>query len=211
MTQQLPAVEVRTLSLPPYDNDCYVLVCPETQESIIVDAPSSADQIAAAAQGTVVRCIVVTHRHGDHWGALADLAQLTAAPVAYHPAEAEGIPVSLDMPLADGQELQFGRQRARVIHTPGHTPGSVCLAVGDLLLSGDTLFPGGPGNTRSAQDLAQIIQSITEKLFVLPDATRLLPGHGVPSVLGDEKRAYAGFAARPHPVALHGDVTWASS
>lgn len=211
MTQATPGFELQTLSLPPYDNNCYVLVCPVTRESIIIDAPSNAGTIAAAAAGTTVRYIVVTHRHGDHWGALADLAAATGAKVAYHLAEAGAIPVPQDVPLSDGQELVFGRQRARVIHTPGHTPGSICLAVGDALFSGDTLFPGGPGHSRTPADLHEALRSITEKLFILPDTTRLLPGHGADGSLGQEKQAYAAFAARSHPADLHGDVLWASS
>ncbi|MBI4498454.1 MAG: MBL fold metallo-hydrolase [Chloroflexi bacterium] len=211
MTQQTSDVQIQKLSLPPFDNNCYLLICPETRESIIIDAPSSPDQIVAAAQGTTVRYIIVTHRHGDHWGALADLKAATGAPVAYHPAEAEAIPVPPDVPLLDGEDLAFGRQQARVIHTPGHTPGSICLVLGGVLVSGDTLFPGGPGRSRTPADLQQIIQSLTEKLFALPDATKLLPGHGMDGVLGEEKRAYAAYAARPHPADLHGDVLWAAS
>lgn len=211
MSQLSTTIQVRKLSLPPYNNNCYLLVCPETSESIIVDAPSSADQIAAAAGGTTVRAIVVTHRHQDHWGGLADLAAMTGAPVAYHAAENGAIPIPAAIELLDGHDLVFGRRSATVIHTPGHTSGSICLLAGNLLLSGDTLFPGGPGRSRTPDDLRQVIRSITDRLFVLPDETRLLPGHGAESVLGPEKQAYAAFAARPHPPDLCGDVLWASS
>lgn len=204
-------IKFTKLQLPPYDNNCFILVCPETNESLIVDAPSNAEQIAAAAAGTKVRYIFVTHRHNDHWGALADLRRLTGAEVAYHPDDAEGIAVPPDVRLRDGQELVFGNQRGAVLHTPGHTPGSACLVLGDLLFSGDTLFPGGPGHSRTPDDLRTILDSITRRLFLMPDTTRLFPGHGADGVLGAEKAAYAEFAKRPHAPDLHGDVLWASS
>lgn len=206
-----PPVRLTKLQLPPYDNNCFILVCPDTNESLIVDAPSSADLIMAAAAGTKVRYIFVTHQHRDHWGALADLRRLTGAEVAYHPDDATGIPVPPDVRLRDGQELVFGNQRPTVLHTPGHTPGSSCLVLGDLLFSGDTLFPGGPGNSSSPQALATMIDAITRRLFVMPDMTKLFPGHGADGVLGEEKTAYAAFAQRPHAADLHGDVLWASS
>ena len=96
----------------------------------------------------------------------------------------------------------------KVIHTPGHTPGSVCYVVGKHLFSGDTLFPGGPGRSTSPEALQQTIESITEKLYALPDDTFLLPGHGQDSTLGISKEEYRAFAQRSHPADLSGDVLW---
>ncbi|MCX6022782.1 MAG: MBL fold metallo-hydrolase [Chloroflexi bacterium] len=204
-------VKLTRLRLPPYDNNCYILTCPETNESLIVDAPSNAEKITEAAAGTKVRYIFVTHRHQDHWGALADLRRLTGAEVAYHPDDTEGMPLAPDLALRDGQELAFGNQRPVLLHTPGHTPGSMCLTLGDMLISGDTLFVGGPGRTARPEDLRMIIGSITRRLFVMPDLTQILPGHGEGGPLGPEKTAYALFAMREHPADLRGDVSWAES
>ena len=96
----------------------------------------------------------------------------------------------------------------RVIHTPGHTPGSVCFLVGRYLIGGDTLFPGGPGHTDTPADLQQTIRSIVQRLYVLPDATLVLPGHGDETTIGASRHEYAVFASRPHPPDLCGDVLW---
>jgi glyoxylase-like metal-dependent hydrolase (beta-lactamase superfamily II) len=115
------------------------------------------------------------------------------------------------MPLSDGAEVRVGRATMRVIHTPGHTPGSLCLLVGGALITGDTLFPGGPGHSGSPEALREEIDSITSKLYTLPDDTMVLPGHGGATTIGASKAEYAQFASRPHPDDLHGDVLWAES
>jgi glyoxylase-like metal-dependent hydrolase (beta-lactamase superfamily II) len=115
----------------------------------------------------------------------------------------------IDRPLADGDEIPVGSLRVRAVHTPGHTPGSTCFIVGSNLLSGDTLFPGGPGRTQSPRDLEETIKSITTRLHTLPEDTAVLPGHGDNTTIGDSKREYAVFASRSHPPDLCGDVTWA--
>ncbi len=114
----------------------------------------------------------------------------------------------IDRPLADGDELSVGEVTGRAIHTPGHTPGSTCFLVGRFLIAGDTLFPGGPGHTNSPQELQQTIQSITQRLYALPDETVILPGHGDDTTIGRSKQEYAAFASRPHPPELCGDVLW---
>jgi glyoxylase-like metal-dependent hydrolase (beta-lactamase superfamily II) len=94
------------------------------------------------------------------------------------------------------------------LHTPGHTPGSVCFLTGKFLIAGDTLFPGGPGHTRSPEDFRQILDSIIHKLLPLPDDTLIYPGHGEATILQKEKQAVLGFSARPHKRGLCGDVLW---
>jgi len=98
-----------------------------------------------------------------------------------------------------------------VLHTPGHTPGSLCFLVGCYLISGDTIFPGGPGRTGSPDDFKQIINSITEKILVLPDDTQIYPGHGNSAVLKNEKEEFAVFCSRPHEPNLCGEVLWLST
>ena len=100
----------------------------------------------------------------------------------------------------------------RVIHTPGHTAGSICLYLdtvkGPALISGDTLFPGGPGRCDSNAALQQMIQSIVTKLHVLPEETLVYPGHGDDTTIADSKKQYAVYASREHAADQHGDVTW---
>jgi glyoxylase-like metal-dependent hydrolase (beta-lactamase superfamily II) len=161
-----------------------------------------------ALAGARVSRIIVTHRHADHWASIDALKQATGAPVACHAADREPYASKVDATLADGDEIAAGSLRVRVIHTPGHTPGSVCFLVAHQLLSGDTLFPGGPGRTGRPEDLQEEIRSITSRLFVLPDATLVHPGHGAGTTIGRAKEEYAAFASRAHPPDLCGDVTW---
>ena len=133
------------------------------------------------------------------------------APVACHMADAKGLPVRPDRLLEDGDTIAFGEIELNVIHTPGHTPGSICLFVETYLISGDTIFPGGPGKTGSPASFKQIMQSITEKIIPLPDETHIYPGHGDSTILVNEKREIQAFSSRPHPQGLFGDVLWLSS
>jgi glyoxylase-like metal-dependent hydrolase (beta-lactamase superfamily II) len=115
------------------------------------------------------------------------------------------------MELKDGDTIEVGKLKFKVLHTPGHTPGSLCFLVGKYLISGDTIFPGGPGKTGTPADFKQIVKSLDTRLFVLPDDIEVYPGHGEGTVLGKEKKAFAVFASKPHDANLFGDVLWLSS
>ncbi len=181
-------MQVTKITLGPMDNNVYVVVCPHTNESAVIDASHDAARIAEAAAGTSVQYILLTHGDADHIDALQDLRARLGVPVGIHPAEAGRLPTPPDFELTDGQEIAIGDIRLRVIHTPGHTPGSVCFYAGDTLIDGDTLFPGGPGATHDDKArFGQIIDSIREKLFVLPDNTAVRPGHGADTTIGAEK------------------------
>ena len=177
---------VRKIRVGDMENNTYVLECPETHEALLVDACSEPDKLLEGASGARVVAIVETHGDADHVGALERLVAELGVPVCAHPGDRYPTPV--DRELADSDELAFGRRRATVLHTPGHTPGSICLLVGSHLIAGDTLFPGGPGATHGdPQRFAQIITSIETKLFVLPDGTAVYPGHGDDTTIGREK------------------------
>jgi len=199
---------VKVGPLGPFANNAYVVIDPAVSEAAIVDLPAEGGKILDAAQGATITKILLTHTHPDHLFSYDLLKQATAAFVYCHPAEVRLPADRIDLPLAHGDQVAVGSLRLRVIHTPGHTPGSVCFLVGNLLIAGDTLFPGGPGHTDTPADLQQEIRSIVDRLYVLPDDTIVLPGHGDDTTIGACRREYAAFASRPHPPDLCGDVLW---
>ena len=199
---------VKVGPLGPFDNNAYVIQDRETGEAIIVDAPQDGERVLEALGDGKVKAIVVTHRHGDHWMSIDALKIATGARVLCHETDRGPYDSKVDATLADGDEISVGELRVRVVHTPGHTPGSLCFVVGSHLISGDTLFPGGPGRTGQPADLQREIESITTRLFELPDETLVHPGHGADGSIGASKREHAVFASREHPAALCGDVTW---
>ena len=203
-------LQIERLQLGPFGTNAYILLCPETKESAIVDAPAEADKIIARLKDTTPRYILLTHSHVDHIGAMAQLRQELKIPLAAHAADADVLSPPPEIMLEDGDTIEFGKIRMAVSHTPGHTPGSLCFITGGYLLSGDTLFPGGPGRTNTPADFARIVKSITEKIFTLDDNTQVYPGHGEPTTLKKEKDEFATFSSRPHHPDLCGDVLWLS-
>ena len=204
-------LRITRLELGPFGTNAYIVMCRATSDSIVVDAPAEADKILAQLAGTEPKYIVITHNHFDHIGALEELKTKLKLPVAVHPDDAVGLPVPPEIELKDGDIMEVGKLKLRVWHTPGHTPGSVCLALGKYLLSGDTIFPGGPGKTGTPADFRQIVKSIETRLFTLADDTEVYPGHGDGTILGKEKKEFAVFASKPHDPDLCGDVLWLSS
>ena len=195
-----------------WGNNFYVVADPLRNAAAIIDAAAEADKILDAVAGMDVLYILTTHRHSDHWGALEEVsAALPNAIVAATPADAGELPITPTLLLDDGDTLQIGTVPLQVITTPGHTPGSVSFITGRHLFSGDTLFPGGPGNSVSPEAFRQQITSITTKLYVRPDETIVYTGHGPGTTIGASKAEYAVFAAKPHPDDLHGDVLWMES
>ena len=111
--------------------------------------------------------------------------------------------------LNDGDRIVVGDNELTVVHTPGHTPGSLCFRFDRQAIVGDTLFPGGPGRSRTPAALAQILTSLKDKLFAWPDETVFYPGHGEGSTIGTIRSLFEAFMARPRPPDLCGDVEWA--
>jgi len=158
------AIKVFKTSCGPYDNNAYLIVCPQTDHSIIIDAPMWPQELLDEAKNTVVKAVLITHNHKDHLAGLKEIVDATGAPVQAHGEDAAALPIPPSSLVNDGDTITVGTITLKVIHTPGHTPGSVCYLVGNHLFSGDTLFPGGPGRSGSPQDLRQTIKNITEKL-----------------------------------------------
>jgi len=194
--------------LGPYDNNAYIIIDEATKRAIVVDAPIGSEATIEATRGSEVLMIVVTHRHRDHWAEIDVLKERLAAPVFCHEGDRAPYAEKVFDTLGDGAEIPLGESVVRVIHTPGHTPGSICLLVDGVLISGDTLFPGGPGRSDSPDALRQLVGSIASKLLTLPEDTAVYPGHGDNTTIAAAKREHAAFASRPHADDLSGDVTW---
>jgi glyoxylase-like metal-dependent hydrolase (beta-lactamase superfamily II) len=208
---QNETIQIERYELGPFGTNSYIITCLKTSDSIVVDAPGDAPKVLGQLQQTNPKYILMTHNHMDHTGALAELKSALNIPVAAHAADADRLPLTPDMLLVDSDGLTFGNIHFTVMHTPGHTPGSLCFYTEGYLISGDTLFPDGPGKTGSPADFRQIVESLQSKIFVLPDDTQVFPGHGNHTVLGKEKQAFEAFSARPHDPNLCGDVLWSKS
>jgi glyoxylase-like metal-dependent hydrolase (beta-lactamase superfamily II) len=179
-------VNVHKIEVGDMGNNVYILECPETHESLVIDGCFEAERILEAASATKVVGIVQTHGHSDHVQALPEIKE--ALGVEVMAGSGDDFPVQVARRLTDGERVTFGKREVEVLHTPGHSPGSICLLIGSQLISGDTLFPGGPGNTfGNEQAFEQIIGSLRSKLFTLPDETNVYPGHGDDTTIGAEK------------------------
>jgi glyoxylase-like metal-dependent hydrolase (beta-lactamase superfamily II) len=182
-------VKITKFSVGPYDNNVYLLTDRLSSRALLIDAANDADRILKEVEDVEVAAIVTTHGHGDHWQALDEVADATGAPTYLHPGDARMVPRPSDYIIEDEQRVLFGSAEVTLLHTPGHTPGSTCVLLGDRhLFSGDTLFPGGPGNTfGSAGAFRRIMRSLRERLFVLHDDTWVYPGHGDDTTIGAER------------------------
>ena len=181
-------VSIHKVVVGSYDNNVFVLRCRATGDAVLVDAANEHDRLLELCTLLQVRSVVETHGHWDHIQAVSQLRDAGYS-VAVTAADAAMLP-SYDEILEDESVLEVGRLRIHTIATPGHTPGSMCFLIegSPVLLSGDTLFPGGPGATKfEGSSFASIIDSIDRRLFTLPAATLVLPGHGVDTTVATER------------------------
>ena len=183
-------LEIHKLVVGPYDNNVFVLRCRATGDAVLLDAANEHEKLLELAQSLNVRRVLETHGHWDHIQAVPAMRE-AGYEVAVTALDAPRLKdVGYDVFLDDKEVVEVGRVRLDAIHTPGHTEGSICFKVAGspILFSGDTLFPGGPGNTTfEGGDFATIIQSIDSKLFTLPPDTIVLTGHGDDTTVGTER------------------------
>jgi glyoxylase-like metal-dependent hydrolase (beta-lactamase superfamily II) len=201
-------MEIQRLETDPFGTNAYLLLCRKSKEAILVDAPGDADIILNHLNGFKVKMIIITHGHVDHTMALEEIKDALQAPLAAHINDSAMLPIKPDLDLSDGDQLTCGEQKLTVMHTPGHTAGSISILVGAYLLAGDTIFPGGPGKTANSTDFKTILQAIQQKILSLPDETVILSGHGEPTKIGTERKLIDAFSARVTDDQLCGDVTW---
>lgn len=186
--------------------NCYIVGSETTREGMVIDPADEASQILKSVKTAdlKVKYIVLTHGHPDHFAALAELKKATGAQVLVHREDAEILelppvvffgatfpqPPPADRQLEDGETIELGDLKLRVIHTPGHTPGGICLLANNVLFSGDTLFNNGIGRyDLPGGNLEKLMDSLHRKVLTLPEKTVVYPGHGPETTIGDEKRS----------------------
>jgi glyoxylase-like metal-dependent hydrolase (beta-lactamase superfamily II) len=196
-----------------FGNNIYVVIDKATNEAAFIDAPAEPEQSIAAAESAGVRpsAILLTHGHGDHTASIDILKERYAAKLYAGATEVGLKPGQMDVPVGHGDEVAVGNLRFQVLHVPGHTPGSTTYVYGKSAFVGDTLFPGGPGHSRSNELLQLEINSITTHLYALPGDTTIYPGHGDITTIARSQDEYAVFAGKEHAPDLHGDVNWLES
>ena len=192
-------LEIHRVVVGPYANNVFVLRCRETGDAILIDAANEHEQLLQMCERLGVRRVLETHGHWDHIQAVPAIRE-AGYEVAVMSQDAQMLKdVGYDVFIDDADVIEVGRLRLHAIHNPGHTPGSVSFRVegAPLLFTGDTLFPGGPGNTKSKEgDFDTIIKSLDNRLFTLPADTIVMPGHGVSTTIAAERPHLNEWAAR---------------
>ncbi|WP_440066005.1 MBL fold metallo-hydrolase [Streptosporangium sp. OZ121] len=187
--RELPALTIAKLAVGPFDNNAYLVRCTQTGDGALIDAAAEPDRLLELIGDQPISKIVTTHQHGDHWQALEEVARATGASVIAHPLDAGALPVPVDLEVENGDGITVGVVSLEVIHLRGHTPGSIALYYPGHLFTGDSLFPGGVGNTnKDPERFAQLFADVSERIFDrLPDDTWVYPGHGKDTTLGAER------------------------
>lgn len=200
--RELPALSISKLAVGSWENNAYLLRCRTSDAALLIDAAAEPERLQALVGTGGLDAVVTTHRHADHWQALADIAAATGATRYAHPADASEIPGTTDELVADGDVIHFGAITLTVIHLVGHTPGSIALRYDDPdgpshVFTGDSLFPGGVGRTETPADFDSLYKDVVARLFdALPDETWIYPGHGDDTTLGAERPQLSEWRAR---------------
>lgn len=191
--RELPDLTISKLAVGEMDNNAYLLRCAHTGAQVLIDAAAEPDRLLDLVGPDGLAAIITTHRHRDHWGALAEVVQATGAPVYAHEADADAIDVPVQHRVREGEVIRVGNNALAMIHLEGHTPGSLVLVYDDPsghhhMFTGDCLFPGGVGRTWSDSDFDSLYNGVVTKIFDrYDDETWIYPGHGDDTVLGNER------------------------
>lgn len=201
--RELTDVTITKIEVGDFGNNAYLLRCRETGDGLLIDAAAEPDRLLGLIGDMPISKIVTTHRHRDHWQALEAVAGATGAAVIAHPLDAPELPVPATLTVEHGDRITLGVVSLEVVHLRGHTPGSIALlyrggATEQHLFSGDSLFPGGVGNTwGDPAAFEQLYTDVVERVFDrLPDETWVYPGHGKDTTLGAERPALPEWKAR---------------
>jgi glyoxylase-like metal-dependent hydrolase (beta-lactamase superfamily II) len=202
-TRELDGLRITKVSVGPMDNNAYLLVDKATGEALLIDAANEGERLLQLVGGIPLSTVVTTHRHGDHWQALAAVVAATGARTVAHPLDAPELPVEVSEVVRNGDTVPVGASALSVIHLRGHTPGSIALAYQDPatgnthLFTGDSLFPGGPGRTTNVTDFSSLMDDLEERVFAqFEDSTWFYPGHGNDSTLGAERPSVPEWRSR---------------
>ncbi|WP_407110099.1 MBL fold metallo-hydrolase [Streptomyces sp. DSM 116494] len=198
---ELKDLMITKVAVGPMDNNAYLLRCRAIDEQLLIDAANDAETLLGTIGDDGIASVVTTHRHGDHWQALAEVVAATGARTHAGRDDADGIPVPTDVLVDDGDTIRVGQVELTARHLVGHTPGSIALVYDDPhghphVFTGDCLFPGGPGRTTRPEDFQSLMSGLEEKVFTLPDETWFYPGHGNDSSLGAERPHLREWRAR---------------
>lgn len=203
-------IEVRTRPVGPWKENAYVLVCPDTKDSVLIDPGAEPDTLTELLEGTNPVAILITHTHSDHVGALSDMRDRLKVPVMVNPRpHSNNFEVNEDRSLNDGDTIQVGSHTIRAWETPGHIDDMLCYLVeGEpVAIVGDTIFDGGPGATRSNEAFKETLGTMRNIILTWPDDIICYPGHGPSFRLGDRRAAIEAFLAKDHGD-FKGDATW---
>ncbi|MBW1840486.1 MAG: MBL fold metallo-hydrolase [Deltaproteobacteria bacterium] len=196
-------LEIRTRPVGLWGVNAYVLVCPETRKSILVDPGAEPETLVLLLAESDPTAILLTHTHSDHTGALAEMRRRLKVPLMAHSDS------RADQRLSNGSTVEVGNRSVKVYHTPGHTPDQISLMIDSphRAIVGDTIFEGGPGKTWSSADFQVTLKTLREIVLSWPDETICYPGHGPSFCLGDIRKDLEAFLNKDHG-RFFGDATW---
>jgi glyoxylase-like metal-dependent hydrolase (beta-lactamase superfamily II) len=202
--RELPGLTISKLAVSEMANNAYLLRDTATGEALLIDAAAEPDNLRDLIGDADLRTVVTTHGHWDHHRALPEVVEATGAGTVAHPADAADLPVPVGRTVQHGDTVSVGEQTLEVVHLRGHTPGSIALVwrgpgdAGVHVFTGDSLFPGGVGNTQQdAARFASLIDDVEHRLFdVLPDEAWIYPGHGQDTTIGAERPHLQEWRAR---------------